>query len=309
MSRSATYRTFRLTAADRAAFEAEVRERRRRQQQRRAAERMRSRDDSASDAGRAGVRRDGQVGRETGLGRSDRVAAGRDVLPDHRPATVRPASVRATAGPSPTDIAAVEAELDSVVSTAGELGLPVEGEAAARARLRDAAAETDAGGRARHLAAVQALVRSLDTRVMDALEAAECRARTVDAVVRTLQALGFTAFAPGESEEETVIDGRAGDGRLARIVVAGREPGIEVTADFTDPGTSVPAGHPHAEQVCEAAALDAAEFHEALVEVTGLEAGALRASGRPTRAVGPSASARAAVHNMRRTEPIRRTVP
>lgn len=184
------------------------------------------------------------------------------------------------------DRVAARAEFDSVARAASEVGVDASELVAARAGLEEARRLAAAGRGAAARAALHRTKTSIDTverRVLDALAAAECRTRTVDAVLGALAEMGYRAEVTAVREGETRIVAQAADGRHAEVGITGTGDPAKVDATFADPSDAVAPTNPHAGQICEPAVTDSYRFHRTVGATAGLDAGRPDAAHPPTR--------------------------
>jgi hypothetical protein len=284
MSRSRTYRAFEFTQEQLA----EMAHRHRRERLAPVRDRVRSelrvglRHDRALTAGDV-ARLDRSLERASTIEELRQVAV--DVARTERPkaATVEANALAALAG-ARFDLVRMVAELDSIERAA--LGLDVE---LPIARARDLAARASgairrgqtAGGQ-RALDELRGALDDLDRQLDDALAEAECRKRTIAAVVDALAEMGF-APTHSATDDGVVIFGQTTDGRTASVKVGTTDDSVGVMSTFTDPVHAVQPGDKAAQEICEPAVLDQAAFHRKMAAAPGLSGGAVRSASRPTR--------------------------
>lgn len=182
-------------------------------------------------------------------------------------------------------LARTELELQSIERSARELSL--EPPTIQKAKTLMGRAKTEAR-RGRADAARALLDRAAqdlddaDEQVLEALTAAECRARTVQVVVQALAEMGYSVHGPVIRVDETVVSASAADGRAADVSVGGATE-ITVESLFTDPASQVAEGHAEASEVCELAAMDQLSLAKAISSAADLTADRPVALERPTR--------------------------
>ena len=181
---------------------------------------------------------------------------------------------------------ALELELEDIERTAVELGVTLKGGGDARRALEAASTlaslRTAPSGPA--LDRLRAAVADLDGEVTSALIVAEARARTLAGVLSTLEAIGFHVVQSTAEGDATIVGGITSTGQEASIELCPDETGrVGLTITVIDPGTAVAVNHAAAADVCEAAVLTQVAIQRALQQLPGLQAGPIRAVGRPRR--------------------------
>ncbi len=161
------------------------------------------------------------------------------------------------------DLERCRAQLRSLEQEAAQLGLRL----ADTEVVAELLADTDralAGGRVRasstSVGEIDRKLRAMDGAVLDALAAAECRAKAVEAASRALIALGYEPHVDGLAEQTTVLRAVDPTGASAEVVVTSIDDEIGVTSTFTDPASAVPVRHPDADALCEPAVAHQVEF-------------------------------------------------
>lgn len=191
------------------------------------------------------------------------------------------------------DLAAAKAEHEAVARAAAEVGIDAPAMSEAAQLIASAERLTSRGDAERARDALRRaceLTAQVDEQVLDAVSAAECRKRTIEAVVDALETLGYCAETITEDGDEIRVLAVAADGREAEVGIAGRGDPAQVDATFTDRGHAVGPGAPGADEICEPAVRDAYRFHRILGTYDGLDADRPLAAGRPTRSASTPTS-------------------
>jgi len=184
------------------------------------------------------------------------------------------------------DVDEVEVTLDSIEHTAAELRFPLEGVEAARRSLaaaRRLVADGRHAGAASSLADAADRVADFDAVLDEALAGAEARKQAVEVVRTTLGSMGFAVHEESDATGTSLL-ALAADGRRAEVTIDGdgTSPGCVEVACFND-GHALPAGHAAAGQLCDPAVADQLEIQVALNAVPGLHASRPITRGPATR--------------------------